>query len=69
MYSKDCKECKWVVWLVALGLGVRCKHPKNNKETELPTKNEETELPILISKVPLNCEYKTVVKGSSKRNN
>ena len=52
MKNIDCKDCKWVVWLVGLGLGVRCNHPKNNKEGD--------DLPIIISRIPKGCEYKTV---------
>ena len=47
----DCKDCKWVLWMVGIGLGVRCDHPKNNKEGDVP---------IIISRIPKGCEYKTV---------
>ena len=50
MKTIDCKDCKWVVWLVGLGLGVRCNHPKN----------KEGDIPIIISRIPEGCEYKTV---------
>ena len=49
MHSVNCKDCKWVLWLVGLGLGVRCNHPKNKK-------GDKT---ILISEIPIGCEYKT----------
>ena len=28
--ERVCFNCKHMLWLVALGLGVRCKHPANN---------------------------------------
>jgi hypothetical protein len=52
MLSKDCKNCKYVAWLVGLGQGVRCLKEENQKY--LP----EGELfPVVISYVPENCKY------------
>lgn len=37
MISEDCKNCKHVLWLLALGLGVRCKHPDRYAGSGLPS--------------------------------
>ena len=31
-----CKSCKYKMWLVGIGLGMRCKHPKNRWPDALP---------------------------------
>jgi hypothetical protein len=51
MKAKDCRDCKWVSWMVGIGLGVRCNHPTNNADNS-------PGLPILISQIPEGCEYK-----------
>ena len=44
-----CRDCKFVAWMVGIGLGVRCVHP---------TRQEKREgLPSLISTID-NCQLK-----------
>jgi len=56
MLSKVCSSCTYVFWVVGIGMGVRCKHPKNQQyiDYEIPAN-----LPVIISSVPDNCEYYT----------
>ena len=42
MLSKDCKDCKYLIWLVGIGQGIRCKKPENQ---------------IKNSKLPINISY------------
>jgi len=44
MLLKDCKDCTYLVSLIALGQGARCNKTENNIQNE-------NNLPILISKV------------------
>ncbi len=30
--EKCCMRCKYLYWAVGIGLGVRCKHPKNKNK-------------------------------------
>jgi len=53
MLSKECKRCKNVVWMVALGQGVRCKHPENQKYKP----KSANKLPVIISYIPNECPY------------
>ena len=54
MLSNDCKSCKYVVWLIALGQGVRCKHLQNQKYKK---EGATSETPVVISNIPNGCEY------------
>lgn len=42
MTSEFCKDCKFVVWMVGIGQGIRCQHPKLYKPGEEP-------LPVISS--------------------
>jgi hypothetical protein len=53
MNIHTCKKCKHVIWLVALGLGVRCKH-EENQQHKLPT---DKNLPVVVSRIPDGCIY------------
>lgn len=55
MLSAQCKECKYVVWMVALGQGIRCKHPENQK---YKNESDSQKMPVVISRVPEECSYK-----------
>ena len=44
MLTEHCRDCKNVIWMVGLGLGVRCSHPDNKEYSK-------TNLPPLISSV------------------
>lgn len=54
MLSSDCINCKHVVWLIALGQGVRCKHPENQKYKKEGTTSKT---PVVIPNIPNGCEY------------
>jgi len=55
MLSKDCKGCKYCVWMVALGLGIRCSHEENQKYK--PKDEKLQNLPVVISHITENCEF------------
>ena len=52
MLMEECGRCKYKAHLIALGLGVRCTHPDNQKYK--PEEDNQT-MPIIISRVPSNC--------------
>ena len=54
MLSKDCIDCKYVVWMVALGQGVRCSHTEHKKYKK---ENEKSNAPVVISYIPSGCNY------------
>lgn len=54
MLSKECKECKYCFWVVALGQGVRCHHPKNQIYRPV---DQNPELPVIVSYIPDGCIY------------
>ncbi len=47
-----CRNCSYCVWLIGVGQGVRCHHPKNQQY--LPDGQCS---PVLIGHIPENCEY------------
>lgn len=53
MKSTECKNCIYCVWVVSIGLGVRCSHIENQKYGESFQNS-----PVVISKIPNNCGYK-----------
>jgi len=59
MLSSDCKECKYVIWQVALGIGIRCQHKTNQKYKKSDDRLQQ--LPVLISNIP-SCSLKKVKK-------
>jgi len=66
MLSKDCKECRYCVWLVALGFGIRCKKEENQKY--IPEDDSHKHLPVIIVYVPDGCKYRTVHAEEIKKN-
>ena len=48
MLIKTCRGCKYYVWMVGIGLGVRCTKEENQKYKDGHLKN----LPVIISLVP-----------------
>lgn len=34
-YEKVCANCKHLAWLIGIGAGLRCSHPKKYKEGEV----------------------------------
>ncbi len=64
MYSEVCKSCKYVVWMVGLGQGIRCNYYENQKYK----KKGENELPVIISNVPIGCNY-FIEKQNKKEDN
>ena len=46
MKSDYCKSCEFVIWLVAIGQGIKCNHSKNKKDNN----------PISINEIQ-NCKY------------
>lgn len=36
MLINECNGCKYLIWQIAIGLGVRCGHPDRKVENELP---------------------------------
>ena len=52
MKTSECKHCKYVVWLIGLGQGVRCNKDENQKF--LP---EGKLRPVVISQIP-SCEFR-----------
>ncbi len=57
MLSSDCKYCKFVIWQVALGIGIRCRHRENQKYKKIDDRLPE--LPVIISRVP-SCNFRDV---------
>jgi len=53
MNSDVCRKCKYVVWVVGLGLGVRCNYQENQKYK----KKSDNELSVIISNVPIGCNF------------
>ena len=53
MLKKDCKNCKYMISLIGIGLSIRCvkKENQNYKKKELSN-------PVLITFVPKNCSFK-----------
>jgi len=56
MLTKDCKNCKHCLWMVAIGFGVRCSHKENQKYISSTEKYKDA--PVIISYVPTGCEFK-----------
>lgn len=52
MLTKDCEGCKYRLWMVGIGQGVRCSNEENQKYKE-----KESNMPIIISYVPENCSF------------
>ncbi len=52
MQMEECGRCKYKAHLIALGLGVRCTHPDNQKYKQ---EEDHQTMPIIISRVPSNC--------------
>lgn len=60
MTLEECCGCKYLVRLIALGLGARCRHPDNQKYKR---KGEALpHLPIIISRIPSPCMHKKSCK-------
>ena len=57
MLMEQCKSCKHVVWLVALGQEVRCKHPDHNRLDHIP---------IPISEIKDCKKFESIKKDLSK---
>ena len=55
MLMEECARCKYKVHLIALGLGVRCTHPGNQK---YKTEKDSQNMPVVISRIPSNCLLK-----------
>lgn len=55
MQMEECGRCKYKAGLIALGLGVRCTHPDNQK---YKLKEDSQTMPVIISRVPSNCLLK-----------
>lgn len=55
MLSDNCKSCVHCRWMVGIGFGVRCAHEENQKYKKSHEKIGE--LPVIISNIPLNCEF------------
>ena len=53
MLSKDCKECRYCVWGVAVGMGIRCKKEENQKY--IPEDDSHKHMPVIIAYVPDGC--------------
>lgn len=52
MQMEECGRCKYKARLIALGLGVRCTHPDNQK---YKLEEDSQTMPIIISRVPSKC--------------
>ena len=56
MTLEECQGCKYLIKIIALGLGVRCRHPENQKyklEDEILP-----HMPVIISRIPSPCSYR-----------
>lgn len=59
MQSYECRDCKYVKWMVGIGLGVRCGHPKREPEEGIAP---------VISQIK-DCQLKeTITKDKSTDN-
>jgi len=65
MNSEVCKKCKYVVWIVGLGQGIRCNYYENQKYK----KKGDNELPVIISNVPIGCNFLEISNEICKYNN
>jgi len=65
MLSKDCKKCKWVIWMVGIGQGVRCNHPQNEhfNKHDPKYKKDGIQKPI-ISCIPNGCTFEKEGKNA-----
>ena len=64
MLSKDCKYCKYCVWGVAIGIGIRCKKEENQKYIQ--ESDTHKHMPVIIGNVPDGCEYRTIYSQGDK---
>ena len=55
MLSNECRNCKYVLWQVALGVGIRCKHDDNQRYKKDTDKLQQ--LTVIISNIP-SCNLK-----------
>ena len=55
---EECQGCKYLIKIIALGLGVRCRHPESQKY-----KLEDdilSHMPVIISRIPSGCKLKSI---------
>jgi len=60
MMIADCRNCKYVVWLIGIGQGVRCRKEENQQY--LPEKQRS---PLIISHIPKCDYYKKRIKNET----